>query len=346
MEEGEKSQHQEIPFFLHPEKKPFILTIQEAIRQIEEKVGQVGKITKSIWLIGGIDFVPIDIENPVIQNQNGRYTLNYLPSDDQRVRNFKEAVKRFTELYIHFQDDFLLYAYFFKNPHVGASRYIKKLMLRLNTSPERREEIFASFSPAEKKAVANYIAINSGKTKKELPSWLSEFVDDPPTFSDSPPTDRDIILKEIGDDDNLYLIFNHFLSVQKQNPETLKHWRIKPKKRPKEYINKLILTLVRQIQPLSLPTQYTEGNFSELVFNFQEGTHAYENFRRCITDLNKRMSMVRFYDAENLQDPERIDSFRKAISLTISSLIKRAAEQILIAADCGECTLSDTEKKG
>jgi membrane peptidoglycan carboxypeptidase len=162
------------------------------------------------------------------------------------------------------------------------------------------------------------------------------------------PSTEEILRRAQKEGWDLYGYFNDFLLTQQQDPQKIKFFQqlglIDTKKRFLNSLNALVLVAVRTIEPLP-QTQYTPGFlFDRIIFNFSDGVNAYQNFCHYWKTLEARLTMTRAMET----DPSSETSARQKqllIGERLTSLIKKAVEQILIAADCGQCHLTKKQRQ-
>lgn len=73
---------------LKKEEKPPVETL---IKKIEDQGVPVSSISKALMLVGGLDFVPYDVDSPVGKNDQNEPNLKYLPDDNPARQNFEKA---------------------------------------------------------------------------------------------------------------------------------------------------------------------------------------------------------------------------------------------------------------
>ena len=225
-----------------------------------------------------------------------------------------------------------------------------KLINKLTSiqDPQQQEEAFNRLTLPQKQAVADAWFEKEEKKLSKVPKWARKFITLPPPDMPTLPSTEEILKQAQKEGWDLYGYFNDFLLTQQQDPQKIKFFQrlglIDPKKRSLKSLNALVLAAVRTVEPLP-QTQYTPGFlFDRIIFNFSDGVDAYKNFCDYWKTLEARLTMTREMETDPSSETEAKQK-QLLIGQRLTSLIKNAAEQILIAAECGECHLTKKQRR-
>ena len=146
---------------------------------------------------------------------------------------------------------------------------------------------------------------------------------------------------------DLYRYFNRFRLFQQKNPDTIKTWQnlglVSKPLASETQINSRTLQEVRKAHPLP-PTHYNlDFLFDETTFNFTEGAPTHQSMVRYIQRLDQAMAMIR--EMENDPKPTaQTRQIKEIVGKRLTNFTHQAIEQILLAAECGQCQLNNKEK--
>jgi membrane peptidoglycan carboxypeptidase len=214
--------------------------------------------------------------------------------------------------------------------------------------PQQQEEAFNRLTLPQKQAVADAWFEKEEKKLSKVPKWARKFITLPPPDMPTLPSTEEILRQAQKEGWDLYGYFNDFLLTQQQDPQKIKFFQrlglIDPKKRSLKSLNALVLAAVTTVEPLP-QTQYTPGFlFDRIIFNFSDGVDAYKNFCDYLQTLEARLTMTREMETDPSSETEAKQN-QLLLGQRLTSLIKTAAEQILIAAECGECHLTKKQRR-